>query len=448
MVQGNDKRLKDATTAAKGIVELAEDGETKAGVAVQGSDRRLKDATTTAKGIVELAEDGEDAPGVAVQGSDKRLKDATTAAKGIVELAEDGEDAPGVAVQGNDRRLKPATETAAGIVALARNNEAKPGCAVQSTDPRLDDARTPLPHTHDYAPVTHDFSSHAGTISVHGSRHEPFSQITPPPGDSAIIYAKNDSSKSGSVGVTGIAGISAAGWSHSYGVLGHSAHIGVRGQSSGGDKKSGGGCGVIGLSRFGAGGVFASEHDFSLVADGFGKIKHYDGSVDLAGNGDALLVNGKSVFNGKIIVQNTATGDQEKFPANLVELFEVDDAEYVMPGDLLVVSDAGKSILSRSRTEYSRSVIGVVSGNPALLINNSGKEVKVYPVALAGTVLCKLDARKGPVRPGDLVVTSDTPGSGMPGTIDTLDKIGTVVGKALDSLADGIGLVPVFISHC
>lgn len=81
------------------------------------------------------------------------------------------------------------------------------------------------------------------------------------------------------------------------------------------------------------------------------------------------------------------------------------------------------------------------------MINNSGKETKVYPVALAGTVLCKMDARKGPVRPGDLVVTSDTPGSGMSGTIDSLDKIGTVIGKALDSLEDGIGLVPVFISH-
>ena len=36
VVQGNDKRIKDASTQAKGIVELAEDGENKAGVAVQG----------------------------------------------------------------------------------------------------------------------------------------------------------------------------------------------------------------------------------------------------------------------------------------------------------------------------------------------------------------------------------------------------------------------------
>jgi len=66
-------------------------------VAVQGSDRRLKDATTSAKGIVELAENGEDAPGVAVQGNDRRLKDATVAFKGIVRLANDGENKEGIA---------------------------------------------------------------------------------------------------------------------------------------------------------------------------------------------------------------------------------------------------------------------------------------------------------------------------------------------------------------
>ena len=36
----------------------------------------------------------------------------------------------------------------------------------------------------------------------------------------------------------------------------------------------------------------------------------------------------------------------------------------------------------------------------------------------------------------------------MVGTIDSFDKIGTVIGKALDSLADGVGLVPIFIAHC
>ncbi len=446
-VQGNDKRLRDATTSAKGIVELAENGETRSGVAVQGNDKRLKDATTTARGIVELAEDGETRAGVAVQGNDKRLKDATTTANGIVELAEDGEESPGVAVQGSDRRLKTATEESPGIVILARDNETKQGSVVQSGDQRLSNARQPLPHTHEYAPVSHDHNSHTGTIAIRGSRHEAFTQVTPPSDGSAIIYAKNESTEPASIGLTGIAGIASAKPVQSYGVVGHSGHIGVRGQSSGGTEKIGKGCGVLGVSRFGAGGIFASEHDFSLVADGSGAIKEYDGSLDLTGSGDALLVNGRAFFNGALHIHNTTPDGSDPYPSNLVEIFEIDDAEYVQPGDILAVSEGGKSILSRTRTEYNRSVIGVVSGNPTIIINANGKKHKVYPVALTGTVLCRIDARQKPLRPGDPIVTSSTPGCGMGGVIDSFEKIGTVLGKALDSLEDGIGLVPVFISH-
>ena len=229
--------------------------------------------------------------------------------------------------------------------------------------------------------------------------------------------------------------------------MGHGGHVGVRGQSSGGTDDENRGCGVLGLSRFGAGGVFSSEHDFSLVADGFGNVKRYDGTVGLTGNGDALYVSGTSEFHGRIRIFNRQENDRSAFPANMVEIFEVDDAEYVSPGDILVVSEGGKSVLSRARQEYHPGVIGIVSGNPTIIINNCGKEKKVYPVALAGTAFCRIDARKKPVRPGDLIVTAETPGCGMAGSIDSFEKIGTVIGKALDSLDDGINIIPVFISH-
>ena len=446
-VTGNDPRLHKASTGAFGICKLAADGADTAGAVVQANDKRLRDATTVYKGIVELAEDGEAKAGVVVQGNDKRLKDATTSAKGIVELAEDGEDGPGVAVQGNDRRLKNATEQSPGIVTLARDSETKQGCVVQSIDRRLSNARTPLPHSHDYAPVNHDHNSHSGTIAIRASAHEPFTDVTPPSDGSSIIFARNESSESGSVGLAGIAGVTSAGQNRAYGVVGHGGHVGVRGQSSGGTGENNRGCGVLGVSRFGAGGVFASEHCFSLVAEGRGSLKHYDESLNLTGNGDALLVNGRALFNGTLHINNTTADESGSYPSNLVEIFEIDDAEYVLPGDILVVSEGGKSILSRARSEYNRSVIGVVSGNPTVIINASGTRQKVYPVALTGTVLCRIDARQKPVRPGDPVVTSATPGCGMGGIIDSFEKIGTVIGKALDSLEDGIALVPVFISH-
>jgi len=474
-VQGSDRRLREATTKSKGIVELAEDGEERPGVAVQGndsrlrhageddrgimlfakdgdtapfaavqgSDSRLRHATTMSKGIVELAEDGEDADGVAVQGSDRRLREATTKSKGIVELAEDGEERPGVAVQGNDSRLKKATEKRYGITKLAKNNESRAGIAVQSNDSRLSDAREPLAHEHEYAPLEHDFNSHSGTINIRSRKNEVFKELVPPSGGSSIIHAANDSDRPCAIGVSGVAGPAGEGTVQSYGVLGHSCHVGVRGQSTGSSEA--GGCGVLGLSRFGAGGVFCSEHAYSVVADGFGNINDHDSSVNLIGNGDALLVNGRSVFDGRISISNSR-GDRD-FPVNFAELFEVDEESYVSAGDILVVSESGASVLTRSSVEYSTGVIGIVSGNPTVVINNSGTDQKVYPVALAGSALCKIDARKGPVNPGDLIVTSDTPGCGMAGTIDSFSKVGSVIGKALDRLDDGIGVIPVFITR-
>ena len=444
-VQGNDKRLKDATESTTGILRFAKDGETAAFAAVQGNDKRLKDATTLTKGIIELAEDGETNPGVAVQGNDKRLKDATTLTKGIVELAEDGETNPGVAVQGNDRRLRDATESEPGIVRLAKNGESKPGTAVQSNDSRLSDARQPLAHTHAYAPLVHDYSSHTGTIDIRESMQQKFSGIVPPPDGSSVLYGKNMSTEDGAVGITGVANESSGKPAHSYGVVGHGGLVGVRGQSTGKSGMAPAGCGVMGISRFGAGGFFASEHSFSLVVDGYGSITDCDDSLNLTGNGDALRVEGKSIFNGSIMLGNRDRGDES--PSNVVEMFQVDDEDYISPGDLLVISHKGGSILSRSSGSYAKSIIGVVSGNPALVFDNSGNAKKTYPVTLAGKTYCKVDARRRPVNPGDLIVSSDMPGAGMAGEIDSFDKIGTVIGKALDRLADGIGIIPIYIVH-
>ncbi|MCP4130292.1 MAG: hypothetical protein GY754_04865 [bacterium] len=478
VVQGHDRRLKDATTTTKGIVELAEDGEEKPGIAVQGNDRRLKeaselekgilrfaadaestafaavqgndrrlkDATTTTKGIVELAEDGENAEGVAVQGNDKRLKDATTISRGIVELAEDGEESDGVAVQGNDRRLKPATERSPGIVRLGKENETKANFVVQANDPRLSNDRNPLPHSHEYAPEEHDFNSHKGSISVKGARDNTFKELTPPSDESSIIHAVNESVKPGAIGIAGVAGTKTEKASQSYGVVGHSRYVGVRGQSSGGESPRG--CGVLGISRFGAGGVFSSEHTYALVADGYGKIAEYDDSFRLMGNGDALQVSGKADFNGPLHIRNDHQAKEDhNFPVNIVELFEVDEKEYISPGNMLIAAESGGSVLSLAQDAYTRSVIGIVAGNPTVILNNCGTEKKVYPVVLAGKALCKVDARETPIHPGDLIVTSNTRGCGMKGTIDSFDKVGTVIGKALDRLEEGIGLIPVFITH-
>ena len=141
-VQGNDRRLRDATTEFKGIVELATDGEEREGVVVQGNDKRLKNATDTTYGLVRLGRNAEDRAGVVIQGNDDRLKTATTEYPGIVELAEDGETRPGVAIQGNDKRLKKATTKEYGLVILAELGSETPGEVITADDPRFKPATT------------------------------------------------------------------------------------------------------------------------------------------------------------------------------------------------------------------------------------------------------------------------------------------------------------------
>ena len=65
-----------ASTSAAGIVRLAADGGTTAGLAVQANDTRLAAATTSTRGTVELATDVETTAGLAVQASDARLIDS------------------------------------------------------------------------------------------------------------------------------------------------------------------------------------------------------------------------------------------------------------------------------------------------------------------------------------------------------------------------------------
>ena len=56
-----------------------------------------------------------------------------------------------------------------------------------------------------------------------------------------------------------------------------------------------------------------------------------------------------------------------------------------------------------------------------------------------GIAPCKATAENGPIRVGDLLVTSSRPGQAMKGT-DRSRMLGAVVGKALEPLLEGNGV--------
>ena len=98
---------------------------------------------------------------------------------------------------------------------------------------------------------------------------------------------------------------------------------------------------------------------------------------------------------------------------------------------------------------YSTLVAGIYSTKPGMLgttrkVNESPTQTEV-PLAVVGIVPCKVTAENGSIRIGDLLVTSSTAGHAMKGT-DRTKMLGAVVGKALEPLPEGTGVIQVLVT--
>jgi hypothetical protein len=114
----------------------------------------------------------------------------------------------------------------------------------------------------------------------------------------------------------------------------------------------------------------------------------------------------------------TATSAQY---ADLAELY-TSDTEYD-PGTVVIFG--GSAEVTQSTTSLDHKIAGVVSTNPAYLMNKDQSGTTVA-VALRGKVPVNII---GPVKKGDLIVTSDTPGVGKahPGVTNCVYVIGKCI---------------------
>jgi hypothetical protein len=133
--------------------------------------------------------------------------------------------------------------------------------------------------------------------------------------------------------------------------------------------------------------------------------------------------------------------------ADCAEEFDVADSLGVEPGTVMVIGD--DEALRPSSQPYDPRVAGVVSGGgdykPALLLDRRDTSRKRSPVALVGKVCCKVDTQYGQIKVGDLLTTSPTPGHAMKAT-DRDRAFGAVIGKALQPLMSGQGLVAILVA--
>jgi hypothetical protein len=210
------------------------------------------------------------------------------------------------------------------------------------------------------------------------------------------------------------------------------------------------GCGVFGTSASQYPGVYGKNsgggygvYGESTQPNGFAG--HFDGAVACTGHIHCGDPNNppSSPQGGSLYVDN----DVVLLNADCAEDFDVVSGQEVDPGTVMVIDEKG--VLKPAERAYDKRVAGVISGagacRPAIVLNRRRAEIKRVPLALVGTVYCKVDSQYGPIEVGDLLTTSTTPGHAMKAG-DPLNAFGTVIGKALGPLKSGKGLIPILIA--
>jgi hypothetical protein len=120
------------------------------------------------------------------------------------------------------------------------------------------------------------------------------------------------------------------------------------------------------------------------------------------------------------------------------------------PGDVLVISLERPGGVEKCSKPYDGRVLAVYSTRPGILgthENGTAGASGQVPVAVLGIVPVKVSAENGPVRPGDLLTTSSTPGHAMR-CVGLEQCFGRTLGKALEGLPAGqtTGTIQVLVT--
>ena len=154
-------------------------------------------------------------------------------------------------------------------------------------------------------------------------------------------------------------------------------------------------------------------------------------------------VTAQSLYANSTITINTGTGllNATATSAQWADLAEcyLADADYE-PGTVLIFG--GKNEVTSSTIVGDRRIAGVVSTDPAYLMNSMLEGDHVAAIALQGRVPCKV---VGYIKKGDLMVSSHIPGVARS---DNEAKMGTVIGKALeDYQSTEVGVIEVVVGR-
>jgi len=133
----------------------------------------------------------------------------------------------------------------------------------------------------------------------------------------------------------------------------------------------------------------------------------------------------------------------ENSNADLAEIYSTTD-KTLGPGAVVSLDSNLKSGVKKSTGSYEKGLVGVVSSVPAITIGSiDDNETSAVPVALSGRVPVKVNTENGPIKVGDPLTSSSTPGVAMKAT-----KAGAIIGTAMNDFSgEETGQILVFIKN-
>ena len=153
------------------------------------------------------------------------------------------------------------------------------------------------------------------------------------------------------------------------------------------------------------------------------------------------------VGDGTITGNLTVTGNIAAKYQDVAEW--VQSSQALAAGTVVILDQTKSNQVIASSQAYDTRVAGVISFQPGITLGENGAG-KVL-VATTGRVRIKVDASRGSIQVGDLLVTSDEPGFAMRSQpVDVggvqIHRPGTLIGKALEPLEKGTGEILVLLS--
>jgi hypothetical protein len=230
-------------------------------------------------------------------------------------------------------------------------------------------------------------------------------------GDSGTFDGVHGHTSNPNANTSGVAGF---GDLSNYGVYGNSdGGAGVAGYSSSG-------FGVSGQSSIGVAGYFQSDSAVLQDVIEAHALSGYIMRLDNAGN---LLLHG--------VIESNSIDYADRLPAETG----------IEAADVVVIGVDG--VLRRSSRANETDVAGVYSTRPGMIGHQEEETRPTIPVALAGVIPVKAVVENGAIHPGDLLVSSSSPGHAMRAPQDP--RPGTVIGKAMQPLENGEGQITMLV---